>query len=258
MTKKARLIAEYTKERNRITNKVRQMKKAGFDVSGIKVPKTAKQMSRVTEASVRRLKKMTTRSLTEKATKVVEGETITARQEQVRRRWKSADKRRKKKVELPTMEAGQSTTQVVQPTTAVEPAPELKLSEIELLASRLYDKIDKMADYNIPAYAKGASAICREGLDEFMQTVDEDADGVANALRGALNDKVINSEFFDSDQVALARQWRDEMIQLANYLNSNKIREAAESVDDLDEADDNDWMEVSDEFNQQYSWMLDL
>ena len=252
MTKKARLIAEYTKERNRITNKIRQMKKAGFDVSGIKVPKTAKQMSRVTEASVRRLKKMTTRSLTEKATKVVEGETITARQEQLRRRWKAADKRRKKKVELPT-------TKVEQPTTRVESTPaELKLSEIELLASRLYDKIDKMADYNIPAYAKGASAICREGLDEFMQTVDNDAEGVANALRGALNDKVINSEFFDSDQVALARQWRDEMIQLANYLNSNKIREAAESVDDLDEADDNDWMEVSDEFNQQYGWMLDL
>lgn len=192
---------------------------------------------------------MSTRSLTEKATKIVDGETITARQEQVRRRWKTSDKRRKKKVELPT-------TKVVQATTRVEAAPELKLSEIELLASRLYEKIDKMADYNIPVYAKGASAICREGLDEFMQTVDEDADGVANSLRGALNDKIINSEFFDSDQVALARQWRDEMIQLANYLNSNKIREAAESVDDLDEADDNDWMEVSDEFNQQYGWMF--
>lgn len=63
-TKQRELETEYKKERARITRSVSQLKKQGFELSF----ETPKKPKKITEASIEKLKKITSRTITDKAT----------------------------------------------------------------------------------------------------------------------------------------------------------------------------------------------
>ena len=100
-------IKAYKRERNRILRAKRSLEKQGFKLQ-VDIPKIPKK---ITAGSVRRLQKMTTRSLQERAVKVdnLTGEIITARQQKVRRakargRSRSIEYHRKKYDEQKALE----------------------------------------------------------------------------------------------------------------------------------------------------------
>lgn len=95
-TKQRELETEYKKERSRITRSVRQLKKQGFELSF----ETPKKPKKITEASIEKLKKITSRTITDKATmkatiinkqtgEVTNSGTITATQYKNYRRMKT-------------------------------------------------------------------------------------------------------------------------------------------------------------------------
>lgn len=217
MSKKSRLIAEYNRERNRIMSQVRKMKKSGFDVSEIKIPKTAAQMSRVTEGSVRRLKKMTTRSLQEKSTRVdyETGEVITARQAKVRAARERGEARRKPK-----------TTPVVE-TKKEKPAPTPSISEWEILTDDIYELLQRIPFCEYYAFSKKCYDIMSHGFDDFLRSVEyasaEDKKDAISILRSIKSDGILNQDHFDSDDVELAKSWATNVILFGERIKSQDI-----------------------------------
>lgn len=95
-TKQRELETAYKKERSRITRSVSQLKKQGFELSF----ETPKKPKKITEASIEKLKKITSRTITDKATmkatiinkqtgEVTKSGTITATQYKNYRRMKT-------------------------------------------------------------------------------------------------------------------------------------------------------------------------
>ena len=94
------LKKEYMKERRRVQNAISRMKKAGYDVSGIEVPKIPQ---RITPGSVSRLKKQfSTKKLYEKATYTTpEGEVISGTRAKVRIARGKREAKKEKTAPLP-------------------------------------------------------------------------------------------------------------------------------------------------------------
>lgn len=240
----------YQKERNRILSQIRKLKKQGYDISDVNVPKIPKKK---TEGSVRRLQKLTTRKIQEQASRVdVEtGEILSARQVNVRAiRARGEARRSPAPISQP------------RPAPAALPQAEEPLDEWEFVISEIEDLIEQIPHKSI-AYQKPPSpkriqkdlnfiySNVLSAFKEFLYKVDNTVEKKGEALdilKSILADDWLIAQVYDSEDIQRSKHVNYTMF--ADAINSTKLKEALTNNEFEDISDEEAWSEIDeDAFN---------
>ena len=243
----------YRKERNRILSQIRKLKKQGFDTSGVKVPSIPKK---VTEGSIRRLEKITTRSIQEKSTRVdtETGEILTARQAKVRASRERGYSRRKPK-----------TTPVVKPQPKVTTSAPA-LSEWQALIDDIDELLQRIPFCDIPKYSKSCHDIMIDGFKNFISSVQyadkETKHNAIDTLRMIKSSGILHQGHYDSDDIAPSLEWASSIIQFGQMIKNDEVTKMGEDMLDQEEVldtenptEDEEWFTVDDEIAKDNPWL---
>lgn len=236
----------YKKERARVLAAKRRLTKQGFDTSDINIPKIPKK---ITEGSVRRLQKMTARQMAEKATTVdlETGEVITARQKQVRSRWKEKEPTPPKYAPAPTPDI-----EVESPDT---------LDEYKYLISRVWEEINSIPDRYIqfnPAdnspkrQQKGLNTIknnIAKAFQAFLNQVPDDPadkENAAEVMRVILADYYISTPIYQSSDIQESKN--ADYTEFANAIRSDELNQS------LTNMESDEFVEAADVWEDMYDF----
>lgn len=252
---------QYKRERSRIQKAIRRLKKLGFDVK-TELPKIPKK---ITEGSIRRLKKIKTKDIKEQATKVdIEtGEIVTAKQAEVRAR-RARNEAAKRKREMAKWE--EEIRPQLERYEYDEPEPEqipLKapqrepLDEWQYLVDEIWSEIDDIPNRSIaykkkPSDKKMASDLrtihsnVSRAFLNFLNSVSKDAkkkEGAADVLRQILANEWLMVQVYDSGDITKSRYANYQ--RFADIINSKELSESLRNGMDEDLTDEEEvWTEL--------------
>lgn len=232
------LIKRYKRERRRIQTAIRKLKTAGYEVSK-KIPKIPKK---ITEGSIRKLQKITTRSIQELATTVdlETGEIITARQAKVRAARARGEKRRKAAA-APMTESLPQVKVPAAPTPTPEQENEGLPYRVDVLIEIIKQKIETIKDANLPWFSSQVYKAMVEGFNAFLDIVDDEhrnTQEMLDQLEDISSSQIFNYSQYMSEQVTEAKVRSDEMREFGRMVNSQAINDIADNMDQIEDADE--------------------
>ena len=235
MTKKE-LISQYKKHRRRILNQLRKLRKKGYDTSEIKIPKIP---IKITKGSVRRLEKMTTRSLQEKATRVDydTGEIISARQDKVRAARARGEARRL---------VNEAAKKSAEPDTNEYEQEEIG-SEYDLFVNRLKETVAAIHEKLLPQFTAIISDALTDGLNNFLSYAEANKEKAVEEMKELLQDPYLSQEKYYEEDVPDSFSFFNQATTLAMYWKDEKLADAVKQTSNIESAglDSEVWAEAS-------------
>lgn len=252
---------QYKRERERILRMRRKLKKEGYEIKS-EMPKIPKK---ITPGSVRRLQKITTRSIQEEAIKVDQetGEVITARQAKVRASRKRGEIRKlHNRIEKEEVEEIKRIEEAARRADEAEQAArdrrsweesnqsdlsaaEEELSNIPSLVNFLIDeistKIDIVKQHDKKWFSRQVTNILSEGFASFLDSVDKEnmeTTGMVEQLQMISNSAIFQYAEYLSDQVTEAKILADDMKTFAAMVNYEPINDMANEMEQFEDADE--------------------
>lgn len=238
----------YQRERNRILSHIRKLKKQGYDISEINVPKIPKKK---TEGSIRRLEKLTTRKIQEQASKVdVEtGEVISARQAKVRATRERGEARR-------------ASAPIARTSTPPPPPPppqaEKPLDAWNYAVDQIQEQIEQIPHKPIH-YQKPPSEKTRarhinfiytnvsNAFKDFLYRVEKDAKNKEEAiqiLNSILEDEWLVADAYDSSDIPRSKYVN--YLMFADAINSTSLKESLTNMPEEDIVEEEEtWYETT-------------
>lgn len=237
--KQRELETAYKKERARITRSVRQLKKQGFELSF----ETPKKPKKITEASIEKLKKITSRTITDKATmkatvinkqtgEVTRTGTITATQYKNYRRMK--------------------TVHVEEGYEVPDDLPDESEMAMEAILTAILDFANTYHDLGLSLHDKIEGLIEKHGYNLTYQAILREYDGSSEAL---LEELLKLIDHYPSDDVAEIICNKLTLVIVMILRENEEEEKANELENDLKEAEkinslmntDNNWKELADD-----------
>lgn len=230
------LISAYKKHRRRILNQLSKLRKKGFDTSEIKVPKIPKK---ITEGSVRRLEKMATRGLQEKATKVDydTGEIISARQEKVRAARARGEAKRL---------AAEAAKKAAEPDTNEYEQEEIG-SEYDYFVDRLRVTVEAIHEKLLPQFTAIISDALTDGLNNFLSYAEANKEKAVEEMKELLQDPYLSQDKYYEEDVPDSFSFFNQATTLAMYWKDEKLANAVKQTSNIESAglDSEVWAEAS-------------
>ena len=268
------LIKAYKRERNRILRMRRKLTNEGYELK-TEMPKIPKK---ITPGSVRRLQKITSRSIQENAVKVdtETGEIVTARQEKVRKARSRGRKQRLKNIREKQrlaeekdirrqnlLDQMRQDARDYEESISYQEEDEDILDEWDMLTQNIQDEIDQIPNKSIvysrktspkkmASDLKSIQTNIQNAFDTFLMSVDKDArskEGAAEIMRQILSDEWLVTQVYDSGDV-LRSKYANYM-KFADAINSNTLKQQLQEAAEEELTDDeNAWVELSQEAMQ--------